>query len=105
MNDAPQDLLPVTVHILDKDFQISCQRGEQDSLMASARYLDQRMREVRQSGRFIGLDRIAVLTALNITHELLQLRKAHNICDDTLVQRILSLHRTIEIALNQPPHL
>ncbi len=63
---------PVKVHILDKEFLIACPEDEKNDLMKSASYLDQRMREVRKSGKVVGADRIAVMVALNITHEMLQ---------------------------------
>lgn len=61
------------VFILDKSYRINCPENEQESLRASAQYLDRKMREIRGSGKVIGLERIAVITALNITHELLSL--------------------------------
>ena len=62
----------VTVRILDKDYQFGCQPQEKEGLLASARFLDERMREVRKSGRVIGTDRIAVVAAVNLAYDLLQ---------------------------------
>ena len=62
----------VTVTILDRDYQVSCSAEERESLLHSARYLNDRMREIKANGSVIGLERIAVMAALNITHELLQ---------------------------------
>lgn len=62
----------LTVSILDKDYQISCPEDEESLLLSSARFLDEKMREAKESGATIGLERIAVMAALNITHELLQ---------------------------------
>jgi cell division protein ZapA len=59
------------VFILDKSYRINCPEGEQESLRNSGQYLDRKMREIRGSGKVIGLERIAVIAALNITHELL----------------------------------
>jgi cell division protein ZapA len=59
------------VFILDKSYRINCPENEQESLRASAQYLDRKMREIRSSGKIIGLERIAVIAALNIAHELL----------------------------------
>lgn len=59
------------VFILEKSYRINCPEGEQESLRNSAQYLDRKMREIRGSGKIIGLERIAVIAALNITHELL----------------------------------
>lgn len=61
----------VTVQILDKEFSIICPPEERSNLISAARYLDGKMREIRSSGKVIGADRIAVMAALNITHDLL----------------------------------
>ncbi len=65
-----------SVKILDKEYQVSCPQDEVDALTASARYLDQQMRQIRESGKVFGLDRIAVMAALNLANELLQKRHA-----------------------------
>lgn len=70
-----QEQIPVTVRILDKEYRVACGPQEQEGLLESARLVDRRMREMRQSGRIIGADRIAVMAALNIAHELIQLRQ------------------------------
>jgi cell division protein ZapA len=61
----------VTVHIMDKEYCISCPPEERSNLEGAAHYLDSRMREIRSSGKVIGAERVAVMAALNITHELL----------------------------------
>lgn len=61
----------VTVQILDKEYSIICPQEERNNLVSAARYLDGKMREIRSSGKVIGADRIAVMAALNITHDLL----------------------------------
>lgn len=62
----------VTVNILDKDYQVSCPSDQEAELIVSASYLDKQMRSIRENGKVIGLERIAVMAALNISHELLQ---------------------------------
>ena len=61
----------VTVHILDKEYCIACPPEQRSNLESAARYLDGKMREIRSCGKVIGADRIAVMAALNITHDLL----------------------------------
>ena len=68
----------VTVHILDKEYCIACPEDERNNLESAARYLDGKMREIRHTGKVIGNDRVAVMAAINLTHELLQLRDEHN---------------------------
>lgn len=65
----------LTVQILDKEYCINCPDDERANLESAARYLDGKMREIRSSGKVIGADRVAVMAALNITHDLLH-RKA-----------------------------
>lgn len=67
----------VVVHILDKEYRVACPPGEKDSLMRAARFLDEQMREVKEAN-VIGLERIAIMAALNISHELLQTSGALN---------------------------
>ena len=62
----------VTVHILDKEYQVACPEEQQAELVVSAKYLDKQMRTIRDTGKVIGLERIAVMAALNISYELLQ---------------------------------
>lgn len=73
----------VTVHILDKEYQVSCPPEQKDALRDSARYLDQQMRKVRQSGKIIGSERVAVMSALNISYELLM--NEGNVSDNNAV--------------------
>jgi cell division protein ZapA len=92
--------IPIIVQILDKDYRVACQEGQQDSLLASARFLDQKMREIRAGGRVIGTDRIAVMTALNLAHELLELQRERDQLGDSFGRRIKALREKVEIALN-----
>ena len=84
----------VTVKILDKEYQVSCQPDEIEELHATARHLDGQMRAIREGGRVFGSDRIAVMAALNITHDMLRLKNAQSTSADTdkrikaLVQRV-----------------
>lgn len=62
----------VFVKILDKEYQVACRPEERQDLLQAAQQLDQRMRDIRIGGTVIGLERIAVMAALNLSHELLQ---------------------------------
>ncbi|WP_439102708.1 cell division protein ZapA [Congregibacter sp.] len=63
-----------SVTILEKEYQVACPKNQQADLLLSARHLDEQMRAIRATGKVIGLERIAVMAALNISHELLQAR-------------------------------
>jgi cell division protein ZapA len=90
----------VDIKILDKDYRIACPAEEQNELLASARFLDSRMREIRQTGRVIGTDRIAVLAALNIVHELLQVQNGQPGLDRELARRLARVEERIGEALS-----
>jgi len=70
-----ETVTPVTVRILDREYQIACREDEREDLQAAAELVHERMRETRSKGKVIGTDRIAVMTALNVAHELLMLRE------------------------------
>ncbi len=95
----PKNVKPVSVHILDKDYLVACSVDEQDELVASARYLDRRMREIRDAGKVIGADRIAVMAALNIAHELLSREPRPEEPDASVATRLRGLQERIEEAL------
>lgn len=69
-----KDNTPVSIFILDKEYKVACGEDEQDSLYAAARYLNNKMQEIRSAGKVSGLERIAVMAALNISYELMQSR-------------------------------
>ena len=60
----------LVVKILEKEYQIACPSEEETTLRQAARYLDNQMQKIRQTGRIVGLDRIAVMAGLNIAYEL-----------------------------------
>lgn len=93
---APQTLQVV---ILDKDYQVSCPPEEREALLRSADELDQRMRRIRASGGVIGLERIAIMAALNLTYELLQSRRDQNQSGQTQ-QLLEQLNSRLDAALN-----
>src|SRR5688500_4717098 len=80
---------PVIIRILDREYTVGCEPDERDSLSAAARLLDARMREIRGGNRVAALDRVAVLAALNLAHELQQLR-------DDAQRRDRDLRRTLD---------
>lgn len=74
----------VEVSILDKDYLVACPEDQQDALRRAARHLDSKMREIRTTGKVLGSERIAVMAALNITHELLEDSSVSGAADDVL---------------------
>lgn len=92
----PAETPGVSIKLLDKEYAVACADDERDELIEAARFLDRRMREVREGGRVLGTERIAVMAALNLAHELLQDRRQHS--DYTVgVERIASkLERALQ---------
>ncbi len=74
MNGGPGDLISVTIRILDKEYMLRCPPEEREILLASARELNDRMRELRGSGKVLGAERMAVMAALTVIHEREQLK-------------------------------
>jgi len=87
---------PVEVRILDRAFTVGVEAAEKDSLMAAASFLDARMREVRGNNRTAALDRVAVLTALNLAAELLQAKKAGGSNDQALARALGDMNRKLD---------
>ena len=71
-NEDDNKIITLNVQIMGKDFQVSCPASEQDDLVDSAAQLDKRMRDIRDTGKVIGLERIAIMAGLNLSHEFLQ---------------------------------
>lgn len=95
----------VAVSILGKEYRIACEPGTEDQLISAARFLDARMREVRSSGKVIGTDRIAVMVALNLAHELLEAKSEKDSAASSANKRLRALRERIEIALNDSTQL
>jgi len=89
----------ITVHILEKEYLVACPEDEQHDLMRSADYLDRKMREIRDAGKIVGSDRIAVMAALNIAHELLTQGEGSNLLDPVVSNRLKGIQEKIEDAL------
>ena len=92
----------VTVKILDKDYQVACPEEQESELVVSAKYLDKQMRSIRETGKVIGLERIAVMAALNISYELLQASEhGHSEAQAPDPGAVESLSRKLDDALYQ----
>jgi len=91
--------IPVTVRIADKEYKISCPEGEHESLLASARRVSDDMKAMRKSGKALGSEKIAVMVALNIAHELINAEGSSNNDDAKLLERIESLQQSVNKTL------
>lgn len=97
MSDQPHS---VSIRIMDKEFRIACPEEEHDALLASAHMLNMKMKEIRDSG-IIGPDRIAIMAALNIAHELMQHKNQRDTYVRSMSGRIQTLQSRIEQALGK----
>lgn len=89
----------IAVKILGQDYKVKCPPDKIADLQESAYYLDKLMQEIRDGGHVLSLDRIAVVAALNVTHEMLTLKKQKNSYIDLLNKRIVDLQQKIDRAL------
>ena len=87
---------PVSIRLLDREYTVGVEPGERDSLIAAARLLEAKMREVRGANRMAAVDRVAVLAALNMAHELQQARDGNSGRDAELANAFEALRRRLD---------
>lgn len=95
----------VSVRILDKEYQVSCPVSERTDLLDSAEILNAKMREIRDSGRVVGLDRIAVMAALNMANDLLHAQARDRLLEGDLSTRLKVISDRVESALGESHQL
>jgi cell division protein ZapA len=97
MSDVKTSFLDV--NILDREFRVACPEDERAELLDSVAYLDRKMREIRDAGKIASVERIAIMAALNITHELLTTRIGGGFDLAEFKRRMQSMQSTIDDAL------
>ena len=96
---------PVTLNILDKEYRVACPDGEEESLHASAHLLNARIQEIRDSGKAIGADRMAVMAALNLAHDFLSQKNDQERSSKNFSSRMRNLQNRIDTALKNTQQL
>ncbi|TRW92182.1 cell division protein ZapA [Candidatus Methylobacter oryzae] len=96
MNKRPQSVL---LTIMGKEYKIACDPDEQSDLIQSAQQLDAQMRQMRDSGKVAGADRIAVMAALNLAHELQLMKSQNEMLNRTLGECLAKMAQKIENVL------
>jgi cell division protein ZapA len=96
MSQSPE---PVSVIILDKKYQFACDPDQRTDLVEAARYLDECMTEIKETGRLMSLERIALQAALNFSADLLRLQRNESERQETIDSRIRLLADQIDDAL------
>lgn len=89
----------VSVRILEKEYQVSCPANERTDLLDAAEMLNAKMREIRDSGKVVGLDRIAVMAALNMANDLLKTKAKDQAIESTLGPRLRLLNDRVDSLL------
>ncbi len=97
-----EETVTVTVKLLEREFLVGCKPEERAELLAAASHLDHKMHAIRQGSRSPGYDRVAILAALDITHELLLLQRSQNSTSEAMGGRLAMLRRKLEAALDPP---
>ena len=92
---------PISVEILEREYQFACKAGEREALKAAAAFLDERMRSIKDAGRLMSLERIAVMTALNFSDELLKLKGIEKHRQENVDSRIRLLVNELDDALDE----
>lgn len=92
------EMRAVDVNIMGRDFKVACSEEEREGLIRAVNYLDRKMREIRDGGKVVGSERIAIMAALNITHELMTARSGGFDIGD-FKRRITSMQEQIDKTL------
>ena len=102
MSDAPKT---IDVTLLGRSYRVACEEGEREPLMQAVAYLDGKLNEIKQSGKVTGSERIAVMAALNIAHELLSTKIGNGFDIGQVKRRIASIEAKLDAALAQQEKL
>ncbi len=89
----------ISIRVLDKEYQVACPVDEEPALLESARLLDEKMREIRDARKMVGADRVAVMAALNLAHDFLQLQSNGGNDGPAMETRLRNLQNKVEAAI------
>lgn len=89
----------IDANIMGREFRISCTEEEREDLLQAVDYLDGKMREIRDAGKVVGVDRIAIMVALNIAHELLRTRVGGGVDLGDLRRTIVAMQTSMDAVL------
>jgi cell division protein ZapA len=95
----------LTIRILEKEYHVACPASEQADLLASAELLNRKMREIRDSGKVVGLDRVAVMAALNLANEILKAKDQDEELKNIVGLRIRTMRERLDHALGPAKQL
>ena len=98
-------LKSISVKLLGKEYKINCPKGQESNLLDAALYLDQKMSDIRYNGRIYGLERIAIMAALNLANELLTQSNSQHADATEINKRLQQLHDKIDQALESKENI
>jgi cell division protein ZapA len=89
----------IEVNLLGRTYRVACDDGEREALMQAVAYLDAKMNDIRKAGKVMGAERIAVMAALNVAHELLSLKLGSGFDLGQAKRRLLALETQLDAAI------
>jgi cell division protein ZapA len=98
-DDKSREKGALTISLLAREFRVGCPEGEEKQLLATVDYLNRKLKEVRDTGKVVGNERIALMTALNIAHENLSQKGPGAVDNTAFRRRIVAMQETVESAL------
>lgn len=101
MSPKQPESKPVSIRVLDKEYQVACPVDEEPALLESARLVDEKMREIRDARKMVGADRVAVMAALNLAHDLLMLQSSNANGGPAVETKLRSLQNKVEAAITR----
>jgi len=105
VNAGDRDASRVSIRILEKEYMVACPHEERSALLDAAEFLNGKMREIRDSGKVVSLDRVAVMAALNLAHELLKLQDKDRRSETEQGNRVRAVRERIDSALRRGKQL
>ena len=105
MNSSSQDRAQISLRIMEKEYVVACPYEERSALLDAGEFLNARMREIRDSGKVVGHDRIAVMVALNLANELLRLKNRDAKLEGEVAPRLRAMRERVEGALEKGQQL
>ena len=99
------DAATIEVTLMGRTYKVACAEGERESLMQAVAYLDVKMNEIKKSGKVVGSERIAVMAALNVAHELLSMRVGGGFDLGRAKRRISAIESKLDAAIAKQENL
>ncbi len=103
--NSSQDRAQISLRIMEKEYVVACPYEERSALLDAAEFLNSRMREIRDSGKVVGHDRIAVMVALNLANELLRVKNRDAKLEGEVASRLRAMRERVEGALEKGQQL